>query len=107
MLVLLFLRVKRPPTTPREKLSKMDIMLVLVKSCVLKRSHFSYRGNILVIGSTASVVIGLTWGGVQYPWSSPRVLSPLVLGLVGLGVFIIYEIYFSKPPVVSPCVGTR
>ena len=54
-----------------------------------------------MIGSTTSVVIGLTWGGVRYPWSSARVLSPLVIGLVGLGVFMIYEIYFCKPPIVS------
>jgi hypothetical protein len=80
---------------------------VLVNLCVLKRSHLSRRGNVLVIGSTTSVVIGLTWGGVRYPWSSARVLSPLVIGLVGLGVFVIYEIYFCKPPIVSPFVGTR
>ena len=80
---------------------------MLVNLCVLKRSHLSCRGNILVIGSTTSVVIGLTWGGVRYPWSSARVLSPLVIGLVGLGVFVIYEIYFCKPLIVSPFVGTR
>jgi Fungal trichothecene efflux pump (TRI12) len=78
---------------------------VLVNSRVFKRSHLSRRGNILVIGSTTSVVIGLTWGGVRYPWTSARVLSPLVIGLVGLGVFMIYEIYFCKPPIVSPFAG--
>ncbi|KAN0107400.1 MFS general substrate transporter [Russula decolorans] len=82
-LVLLFLRLKTPPATLREKLSKMDII-----------------GNILVTGSTTSVVVGLTWGGVQYPWSSARVLFPLIIGLLGLCVFVIYEIYFCKPPVV-------
>lgn len=45
-------------------------------------------------------MIGLTWGGVQYPWSSAHVLSPLIIGLVGLCVFVIYEIYFCKPPIV-------
>ncbi|KAI0291115.1 major facilitator superfamily domain-containing protein [Russula brevipes] len=84
-LVMLFLRLKTPPATLREKLSKMDII-----------------GNVLVIGSTTSVVIALTWGGVLYPWSSAHVLSPLVVGLVGLCVFSIYEIYLCKPPVVSP-----
>ncbi|KAF8482465.1 major facilitator superfamily domain-containing protein [Russula ochroleuca] len=83
IMVLLFLRLKTPPATLREKLSKMDIV-----------------GNLLVTVSTTSVVIGLTWGGVQYPWSSGRVLLPLVVGLIGLVVFIIYEIYFCKPPVV-------
>jgi hypothetical protein len=47
-------------------------------------------------------VIALTWGGVTYPWSSGHVIAPLVLGLLGLGVFGVYEIYFCKPPVVSP-----
>jgi hypothetical protein len=70
-------------------------------------SHFTCRGNLLVTGSTTSVVIGLTWGGVQYPWSSGRVLSPLVIGLIGLVVFVIYEIYFCKPPVVSPFADSR
>ena len=77
------------------------------ESCVLQRSHFGCRGNILVTGSTTSVVIGLTWGGVQYPWSSARVLSPLIVGLVGLCTFVIYEIYFCKPPVVSPFADAR
>ena len=40
ILVLLFLRLKTPPTTLREKLSKIDIMYVLVKSRVLKVPHF-------------------------------------------------------------------
>ena len=70
-------------------------------------SHFACRGNFLVTGSTTSVVIGLTWGGVQYPWSSGHVLSPLAIGLVGLVVFVIYEIYFCKPPVVSTFADTR
>jgi len=81
-LVVLFLRLKTPHATLNEKLRRMDII-----------------GNILVIGSTTCIVIALTWGGVLYPWSSAHVLSPLVSGLVGLGVFAIYEIYLCKPPV--------
>ncbi|KAH9962046.1 major facilitator superfamily domain-containing protein [Russula compacta] len=82
-LVVLLMRLKTPPATLREKLSKMDFI-----------------GNLLVIGSTTSVVIGLTWGGVQYPWSSAHVLSPLIVGLIGLVVFAIYETYLCKPPIV-------
>jgi hypothetical protein len=60
-----------------------------------------------VIGSTTSIVVALTWGGVVYPWLSLHVLSPLAFGLVGLGVFAIYEIYLCKPPVVSPFATMR
>ncbi|KAH9062385.1 major facilitator superfamily domain-containing protein [Lactarius vividus] len=80
-LVLLFMRLRTPQATLREKLSKIDFI-----------------GNLLITGSTTSIVIGLTWGGVQFPWSSASVLVPLVLGFVGLVAFVIYEFYFCKPP---------
>jgi len=82
-LVLHFMRLKTPPATLSEKLSKIDFI-----------------GNILITGSTTSVVIGLTWGGMQYSWTSASVLVPLVLGLVGLVSFVIYELRFCKPPTV-------
>ena len=58
-------------------------------------------GNFLVISSTTAVVIGITWGGIQYPWSSARVLAPLVLGLVGLIGFFIYEAVSARYPIAS------
>ena len=63
----------------------------------------SYRcsGNLLCIGSTTAFVIGLTWGGVTHPWSSASVLVPLIVGAVGLVVFVAYEAIFAKEPIVS------
>lgn len=61
---------------------------------------FSYRGNFLVVSSTAAYTIGLTWGGITAPWDSARVLVPLVLGLVGLGIFIAYEATLATHPLV-------
>ena len=55
-------------------------------------------GNFLVISSTVAYTIGLTWGGITAPWGSITVLVPLVLGLVGLGVFVAYEATFAKHP---------
>lgn len=63
--------------------------------------HGYLSGNILVIASTTAVVIGVTWGGVQYPWSSARVLVPLILGLVGLAGFFVYEATLAHNPIVS------
>jgi hypothetical protein len=57
-------------------------------------------GNFLVISSSSAVVIALTWGGIQFPWSSGRVLAPLVLGLVGLVGFMAYEAMLAKHPIV-------
>ncbi|GBE77394.1 Efflux pump FUS6 [Sparassis crispa] len=83
VLVLTFLKLKTPSGTIGQKLSKMD-----------------WIGNALVIPASTSLMIALTWGGVQYPWSSPRVLVPLVLGIVGLGVFLLYEAMLAKHPIV-------
>lgn len=53
-----------------------------------------------MISSTAGCTIGLTWGGITAPWDSAKVLVPLVLGLVGLGVFVVYEATLAKYPLV-------
>lgn len=53
-----------------------------------------------MIPATASVVLALTWGGVQYSWSSYHVLLPLILGLLGLVGFIAYEVTLASNPIV-------
>ncbi|KAJ7278809.1 iron permease [Mycena rebaudengoi] len=83
VLVILFLRLKTPRGTLAEKMGRMD-----------------WIGNFLVISSSSAVIIALTWGGIQYPWSSPRVLVPLCLGVVGLGIFLFYEVKYAEHPIV-------
>ena len=58
-------------------------------------------GNAIVVASTTACVIALTWGGVVFPWSSARVLVPLVLGLVGLVALMIFEAIVPRNPLVS------
>ncbi|KAF7362520.1 Iron permease [Mycena venus] len=79
LLVVLFLRLRTPAGTLREKLGRID-----------------YTGNVLVVASTTSTVIALTWGGIQFPWGSANILVPLILGLTGLCVFVAFEIRFAK-----------
>jgi hypothetical protein len=71
----LFLRVKWDKETKTlDKLKRIDV-----------------AGNSLLVASTVSVLIALTWGGSEYPWASYRVLVPLILGLVGLIGFFFLE----------------
>lgn len=58
-------------------------------------------GLAIISASSVSVVIAITWGGVKFPWSSARVLAPLILGLVGLAGFFLYEATLAPNPVVS------
>ncbi|KAI0826717.1 Mfs1.2 [Trametes gibbosa] len=83
VMVMIFMKLPTPSGSLTSKLNRMD-----------------WLGNALVITSTTVVVIGLTWGGVQYPWKSARVLVPLILGLCGLGFFFLYEARWARNPIV-------
>ncbi|TBU29033.1 major facilitator superfamily domain-containing protein [Dichomitus squalens] len=83
ILVLTLLNLKNPPGTFLEKLAKID-----------------WIGNFLIIASSSSCIIALTWGGVVYPWSSARVLVPLLVGLGGMGLFLLYEARIARHPMV-------
>lgn len=85
-MIFLFLRVKSKKTPLSEKISRID-----------------YIGNFLLIASTVSILYPLTYGGTILQWSSWRAIFPLVIGLLGLGVFMFYEtLKMVKEPLVPP-----
>ncbi|KAF2144354.1 uncharacterized protein K452DRAFT_295815 [Aplosporella prunicola CBS 121167] len=55
-------------------------------------------GAVLFIGSTCSFLIGLTRGGTEYPWSSWKILVPMVVGVVGTAATVVWEIYGAPTP---------
>ncbi|KAG8221503.1 MFS general substrate transporter [Butyriboletus roseoflavus] len=89
-LVLLVLDLPVPPGSYRDKFMQID-----------------WIGNFLVISSTVAYTIGLTWGGITSPWGSATVLVPLVLGLVGLAVFIAYDAIFARNPLLPFSIMTN
>ncbi|KAH7336904.1 iron permease [Rhizoctonia solani] len=82
VLVLLFLNLNTPKEPFNEKIRRID-----------------WIGNLLVIGSTASVVLALTWAGALHPWKSYQVLVPLIIGLLGLVATFIYEFNWATEPI--------
>lgn len=62
--------------------------------------RFDWAGAILLTASTTSFLMPVSWGGVVFAWSSFRTLVPLLIGACGLFVFIIYEIYVAKTPLI-------
>lgn len=54
-------------------------------------------GNVILICAITSILIALTWGGGQYPWSSWKTILPLTLGLIGIPLFLIFESRTSEP----------
>ncbi|KAI8958861.1 MFS general substrate transporter [Daldinia sp. FL1419] len=85
ILLFLFLRVKWDrSTTAYEKIRQID-----------------YVGNAILIASTVSILIALTWADVVYPWKSWHILVPLMVGFGGLVLFVIYEgLPFVSQPVI-------
>jgi len=58
-------------------------------SNLIRRVDFA--GNALLIASVVAVLLSLTWGGTESPWSSARTLVPLILGLAGHVLFLVVE----------------
>ncbi|KAH0828929.1 hypothetical protein J3R83DRAFT_2353 [Lanmaoa asiatica] len=83
VLVIFVLDLPVPQGSYREKFTRMD-----------------WIGTYLVISCTVAYTTALSWGGLTAPWSSATILIPLVLGLLGLVVFIAYEATAAAHPLV-------
>ncbi|KAJ5328692.1 major facilitator superfamily-domain-containing protein [Penicillium brevicompactum] len=58
-------------------------------------------GTLLFMGSVSSFLMGITWGGGQFAWSSWRTLFPICLGLVGVLAAILWLSKVPKNPFLS------
>ncbi|KAJ5970423.1 Major facilitator superfamily domain general substrate transporter [Penicillium vulpinum] len=68
-----------------------------------KIKRIDYIGNVLIMGATSAVLCALTYGGSRYAWSSWQIIVPLVLGLAGMVIFMVFEqSKFCREPVVPP-----
>ncbi|OTA99866.1 hypothetical protein M426DRAFT_268491 [Hypoxylon sp. CI-4A] len=88
ILLFVFLRVKwDKSSTAYEKMRRLD-----------------YVGNGILIASTVSVLIALTWADVLYSWGSWHILVPLLVGVGGIVMFVVFE---GLPFVTEPVMPLR
>nr|GAT51282.1 MFS general substrate transporter [Mycena chlorophos] len=90
ILIGFFVRLRTPPAPLREKLQRLDFI-----------------GNAIIVASTTSIVIALTWAGTVYAWSSSKILLPLIIGFVGVGAFVVYEAFVPKYPIIPLSLMTN
>ncbi|EJD41683.1 MFS general substrate transporter [Auricularia subglabra TFB-10046 SS5] len=83
VLVFFFLDLRQPTGSLRSKLLRLD-----------------WTGNFIIIASSTSCMIALSWAGSLYPWQSYRVLVPLCVGVAGLVAAILYEKYYAEEPTI-------
>ncbi|GJE93421.1 MFS general substrate transporter [Phanerochaete sordida] len=83
VLVWFFLRVRVPEGSIKEKFARID-----------------WVGNAIIVAGTTLAIVGLTFGGIRFPWDSAQVLAPLIIGLALVGAFLLYEAKVPKEPTI-------
>ncbi|KAF2470723.1 MFS general substrate transporter [Lindgomyces ingoldianus] len=81
------------PAFAQLKLAEGDILRGLRK--------VDWLGIVLFSGSLISVLLGLTWGGIQHPWSNFRTTLPIQVGLVGFVVFLLWSRFSPFTPILN------
>lgn len=69
-------------------------------SMIAKLKKLDYAGSALTLAWAVLVLIAISWGGAEYPWSSAAVLAPLIIGIVLLIVFIVVEAKLISLPLI-------
>ncbi len=64
----------------------------------LKHS-IDYAGVVLLILGVVPLMLALSWGGVEYEWGSPQIISMFIFSVLALSIFLWVE-YRSKEPIV-------
>lgn len=87
-LVLVFLFYRPPPRPNRSGLDRRELI-----------RRIDFVGGLLSISGIVLFLLALTWGGYQYPWTTPNVLVPLFLGAALFTGFIIWEWKGARYPI--------
>jgi hypothetical protein len=56
-----------------------------------------WLGSFLFIGGTTSFLIGVSWGGIQYKWTSVNTIVPILGGLFGVILSCVWETRVKEP----------
>ena len=85
--VILAIWYKPPPRPNAIGLSK--------RQCL---ERMDFVGAVLAIGGITTFLVGLNWGGQDYPWNSAHVIATLTVGLATLVLFGFWEKFGAKHP---------
>ena len=69
-------------------------------SLIAKILRVDWVGAMLLTASSTSLLLALSWGNVMYPWSSWRTIVPLILGVFGIFILVVYEAKIPHEPIV-------
>ena len=67
------------------------VAAVLPESAARIRHRIDFEGTALLAAGATAITLGLTWGGVQYPWGSNVIVGLFVAAAVLLVLFVLQE----------------
>jgi len=82
VIILFFLDIETPKTALLAGLKAID-----------------WLGSVLIVGGTVMFLLGLEYGGVNYPWKSAPVICLLIFGIVTIGLFFLNEWKLAAHPI--------
>ncbi|KAK5662145.1 hypothetical protein OQA88_8050 [Cercophora sp. LCS_1] len=85
VLIPIYVKLTTPKTSLASKLARVD-----------------WVGSVLFTASTTSFLVGISWGGIQFSWSSVQVIAPLACGVAGIVFTIFWESSFAREPILRP-----
>lgn len=62
-----------------------------------RKAVVDVAGILLLSGALIAILLGTSWGGVTYPWSSPQVLGAFIVGVLLIGCLIPVELRAQEP----------
>jgi EmrB/QacA subfamily drug resistance transporter len=73
------------------------ILMTMPRRPYRQEHSIDWLGAAVLAAGTTALLLGLVWGGNQYPWSSPEVIGALVAAVVLLAVFGVIEHRVREP----------
>ncbi|KAI0023524.1 major facilitator superfamily domain-containing protein [Xylariomycetidae sp. FL0641] len=103
--MLMFMRVKSgsSDSTPTNSDQEHPSQSMFIK----KLGRLDILGNLIFAGSMIAILFGLIEGGTVHPWSSWRIILPLVIGGVGWVVFHVHQHFATNASVPSRLFANR
>ncbi|KAL2015435.1 hypothetical protein VTK56DRAFT_5501 [Thermocarpiscus australiensis] len=67
-------------------------------SLVSKLGRIDWVGGFFFIGGMTSFLIGISWAGVQFEWGSVQAVVPMIVGVSGVIIAVLWEFYGAREP---------
>ncbi len=62
-----------------------------------QKHTLDYIGSLLLIIGMSGTILGLTWGGITYPWSSIQIISTFIISAIAILCLIYWESRVKEP----------